>query len=484
MKQSSIFFDGSKDSIKEFETAINSARDSILNYFKTDRAYSGKTPEELKEIIENDVFFPEDGVSAKELFSQLNSNIVSNLVNTVSTDYMAHLHCPPMISSIASEVIIGATNQSMDSWDQAPMSTEIEVYVVNELIKLYNLGEKADGVFTSGGSQSNLTGLFAARDWYCKTNLNHDVKYLGLPPSYNKFRIYTSSIAHFSTEKSAHLMGLGYNAVRKVPVDDRQKMNISSLKEMINQDIKNGLIPIAVVATIGTTDFGSIDPIKDIRIICDNNKMWLHADAAFGSGLILSHKYRDRLDGLNLADSITVDFHKMFMQSISCGVFLLKDQANFETTSLYADYLNREEDEEEGYTNLVGKSLQTTRRFDALKIWMSFKLIGKEGFDELITKTVDLALETYNLLSNNRDFEVVTKPEISSIVFRLLDKNKSDIEVDNLNAKIRKTLLLKKGVVIGQTKANGRVFLKLTMLNPLLNIERINRLLREIKALA
>ena len=179
-------------------------------------------------------------------------------------------------------------------------------------------------------------------------------------------------------EKSAHVLGLGYECVVKVPVDSRKKMDLAALKQLIEKDKAEDNIPFLLVATVGTTDFGSIDPLKELSELCKANGMWLHADAAYGSGVILSQKYNNRIAGLNLCDSITVDFHKMFLLPISSSAVLVKNGKTFDALTIHADYLNREEDEEDGYTNLVDKSLQTTRRFDALKVWMSFQMRGKD----------------------------------------------------------------------------------------------------------
>jgi len=352
----------------------------------------------------------------------------------------------------------------------------VEVAVVNELCKLYQLGEDADGVFTSGGSQSNLSALTMARDWYCNTVLGHDVKKLGLPSCYQKLRIYTSEVSHFSMEKSAHLLGLGYDAVRKVPVDELCRMDVQKLKTMLEEDVSEGLLPFCIVATIGTTDYGSIDPVEKLRVVCDAYNLHLHADAAYGSGLQLSQHYQQRLGDLGLCDSITVDFHKMFLLPISCGALLIKNRSRFEVFTLHADYLNREEDEEAGYTNLVGKSLQTTRRFDALKVWMAFQCRGKDGFASIIDTCIENAAYLAQAILSNDRFELAIKPELSSVVFRL----KGSCEK---NKQVRRQLLHHHQVVIGQTVYQGRTYLKFTLLNPLVTHQHLDELLAFLEKL-
>ncbi|MDY0290042.1 MAG: aspartate aminotransferase family protein [Sphaerochaeta sp.] len=459
-----------------YRAMIAETVEAILASFTESTAYSGKTPQQLQQLIERPTLLPAQGLGFSQLLKEVERTILPNFLRTSSTDYLAHLHSPPLLESIASELILATFNQSMDSWDQAPIATEIELQVTRALCELYGYDKGSDGIFTSGGSQSNLSALMLARDWFCSTELKHDVKKLGLPPSYAKLRIYTSEVSHFSMEKSAHLLGLGYDAVRKVPTDKLCRMESQALEDLILLDKAAGLIPFCVVATLGTTDYGSIDPLNELGSICTKYNLWLHADAAYGSGVRLSKRYSHRLGPIEQCDSITVDFHKMFLLPISCGAFLVKDGKGLEAFSLHADYLNREEDEEDGYTNLVGKSMQTTRRFDALKVWMAFLTRGRDEYGAIIDTCIENATYLYERLAGNPSFEVAIEPEISSVVFRLHSS-------DEVNKRVRRLLLHKKGVVIGQTVYAQKTFLKFTLLNPLLDHKKLDELLLLIEHL-
>lgn len=469
-----LFLTNSEETKSEYKEIMNQTVNAVADAFDSSTAYSGPTPQELQELIHSETILPEKGLGWNNVLEMTKEKILPNLLKTSSTDYMPHLHSPATLESIASEVIISTFNQSMDSWDQAPVATEIEVEVINHLCKMYGYDTKADGVFTSGGSQSNQTAIILARDWFCNEILKYDVKKFGLPQNYQKLRMYTSEISHFSMEKSAHILGLGYQSVVKVPVDKNKKMDMQIFKQLVEKDIQDGNIPFLAVATIGTTDFGSIDNVKEMSELCKKYNMWLHADAAYGSGVILSEEYKHRLEGINLCDSITVDFHKMFLLPISCSAVLVKDGSTFDALTIHADYLNRQEDEEDGYTNLVDKSLQTTRRFDALKVWISFQARGKDGWSKIITTSMSNAQYFYQQLSNDKNFEVITKPEISSVVFRYISEKTEN--TDEINKKVRRQLLHNHGVVIGQTVSNGHVCLKFTLLNPLMTHEKLDSL--------
>ena len=457
----------------EFRRQIAAAADAVCKAMNSAKAYSGMLPFDLKDFLHEEELLPEKGLGFDSAMKKVSERILPNMLRPASKEYMAHLHSPALLESMAAELIITAFNQSMDSWDQSPAATEIEVDTIRYLCKLYGYGTDADGVFTSGGSQSNLTAVFLARDWYCREKLGWDIRKHGLPDSYRKLRLYTSEISHFSMEKSAHLLGLGYDAVVKVPVDSAQKMDVSALRKLVEKDIADGNLPFCIVATEGTTDYGSIDPIPAIKPICEKFGIWLHADAAYGSGVILSKKYASRVPGLALCDSITVDFHKMFLLPISCSAILLKNGGDFVSLEYHADYLNREEDEEDGYTNLVGKSIQTTRRFDALKVWLSFQVRGKDGWDSIISGCIDNAAYLYQIIKENAAFETVSVPEITSVVFRVKGS-------DDLNRKIRRALIHQCGTVIGQTVFDGKVHLKCTLLNPTVTRESLKALTEQI----
>ena len=449
---------------------------AIYRSYSDDSAFSGIDPYELREKVNALGFLPERGKGFEEVLKETEDVIMPHLLRTWSTKYMPHLHSPVLTETICSELIITCFNDSMDSWDQGPAATELEESMVRGLCDLFGFKDKgADGSFTSGGSQSNISAIIAARDWYCANRFGWDVKMDGLPPEYSKLRIYTSEISHFSMDKASHILGMGYAAVRKIPMDSKCRVDVPAFERMVEEDVEAGFYPFCAVATFGTTDFGSIDDAEGMRRVCDRYGMHLHGDAAYGSGLIMSRTYRDRLKATAVCDSVTVDFHKMFLLPISCSAILMKDGERLKCFELHADYLNREEDEEDGYINLVGKSMQTTRRFDALKVFMAFQTRGVDGYTKMIDKAVGNAMYLYQRISKDPDFIAPVEPELSSVVFALKAG-------DDVNKKVRRGLL-KEGIVIGQTVKDGLVMLKFTLLNPNLEHSRIDEIVSRIKEL-
>ena len=287
--------------------------------------------------------------------------------------------------------MISALNQSMDSFDQAPIATIVEQKMIRWLCAEAGLPATADGTFTTGGSQSNYMALLLARDAFLQKHWNWSAQKSGLPPEARRLRIFCSEVAHFTVEKAASQLGLGTDAVVRVDVDEHFRMSLAALRNALDATRDEGLLPMAIVATAGTTDFGSVDPLPELASIAQAAGAWLHVDAAYGGALLFSAQHRDKLTGIEAADSLGIDFHKLFWQPIPCSAFLLRDARHFESIKLYADYLNPELHEDEGIPNLVTTSLLTTRRFDALKLWISFQTLGRAKLAAMIDRTVELA---------------------------------------------------------------------------------------------
>jgi L-2,4-diaminobutyrate decarboxylase len=445
-----------------YRTLIARAAEIVCASFP-DQPYCGKSPAALAEVVGND-FLPQRQRSMEEIVSTLRT-VVSNSVAVSNPQTAAHLHCPPLLAALAAEVVISALNQSMDSFDQAPIATVIEQKMIRWLCTEAGLPPAAAGTFATGGSQSNYMGLLLARDAFLQRHWNWSAQKSGLPPDARRIRILCSEAAHFTVEKSASQLGLGTDAVVRIEVDDHFRMKSSSLRSSLEALKTQGLLPMAIVATAGTTDFGSIDPLPEIAVIAHEANTWVHVDAAYGGALLFSARHRNRIAGIENAHSVAIDFHKLFWQPIPCSAFLVRDARHFNTIRLYADYLNPELHEEEGIPNLVTTSLLTSRRFDALKLWISFQALGREKLAAMIDQTITLANHAATLIRAARDLELVCEPQLSTVVFRYIS-SRLESDADRINTEIPQKLFDRGAAVIGRTRVQGRHCLKLTCMNP------------------
>lgn len=469
----SDFLTNSAESTNQYLRLIAEAAE-LLSASLPEQPYGGKSPAELASLIDDD-FLPLSGKSAREIADKLRT-VASNSVSVTHPHTAAHLHCPPLLAALAAEVIISALNQSMDSFDQAPIATIVEQKMTRWLCAEAGLPATADGTFTTGGSQANYMGLLLARDAFLHKKWNWSAQKSGLPPEARKLRILCSEVAHFTVEKSASQLGLGTDAVVRIAVDDQFRMKPQSLADRLDELRKQDLLAMVVVATAGTTDFGSVDPLPELARLAQQAGAWFHVDAAYGGALLFSGLHKDRLHGIDLADSITIDFHKLFWQPIPCSVFLLRDAGHFGLIKLHADYLNPEAHEGDGIPNLVTTSLLTSRRFDALKLWMSFRVLGRSKLGAMIDRTIDLASHGAHVIRHTEKLELICEPQLSTVVFRYLPRG-SRSEADRRNAMLRQMLFDRGIAVIGHTRVRDRQCLKLTCMNPAVSADEIERLL-------
>ena len=215
---------------KEFEAMINKTMASFFRTIDDERAFSGINPYVLRKEINDLGFLPEKGIGFDETMEKVEKSILPNLLRTWSLSYMPHLHSPALMETISSELLIAAFNDSMDSWDQGPAATEVEEAMVHGLLGLYGYKDGADGCFTSGGSQSNISAIIAARDWYLEEKFGKDVKKRGIGEEGRLFRLYISEFSYFAMDNGCHILGLGYDAVRKIPVDERCKFDVDDFR--------------------------------------------------------------------------------------------------------------------------------------------------------------------------------------------------------------------------------------------------------------
>lgn len=486
---SDLSFLFNQKNLSEYRHSIESGLKLIEATIKDkQQPFSGKTPRELAQIFAT-IDVDETLRGTAEALQELKSVYLDDAVYFHHPKYVAHLNCPIVYPAILAELFISSINTSVDTWDQSAGGTLIEQAMIDWTIKRIGFAQSADGIFTSGGTQSNLMALLLARDHYCEKHLNGwSIKHQGLPSCASRFRIFTSKLSHFSVQKSAALLGLGYDAVIAVDHDEHYQMDMDALREAISACKLAGDIPIAIVATMGTTDFGSIDPIHDIHELCEQENVWLHADAAYGCGLLVSNKHSHKLNGIELAHSVTVDYHKSFYQPVSCGAFFTRRPECLAYVSYHADYLNPRSATLEGTPNLVNKSLQTTRRFDALKLWLTLRIMGAKALGNMFDDVMELAQKSHELMKSDGNIDVLTQPNISTLVFRFHPAHSSvkPLTTDNAllnscNEHIRKALFKKGEAVIAGTKVNGQSYLKFTLLNPETQLSDIEAIIAMIK---
>jgi L-2,4-diaminobutyrate decarboxylase len=427
---------------------------------------------------------PDEGVAFETVLAQVGDTVLAHGVQLGDPRCAAHLQPPTLLSAAAAELAIGATNQSLDSFEQSPAATLVENRLVRWLAGMLGL-QGGSGVLTSGGTAANLLGLLLAREHACAVVPGWE-RSVGLPPEARGWRIVTSAAAHDSVRRGAHLLGLGTGAVVTIATDAAGRMDLGALDAALDALARDGLTPIAIAATAGTTDLGAIDPLTEIADRACARGAWLHVDAAVGSALALSERLAPMLDGLERADSITADLHKLWFMPIGASALLVRDVALLAAVNHHSDYLNRREDEADGTLNLVGRSLDTSRRFDALKILVGLRCTGRLRLAAMVEDLVALARRAAELVEAHEELELLAPPQTVMVAFRwhpsagVLDAD----ALDAANVAAQRALQLDGQAVVGRTRLDGRVALKLTLVNPLASEDDVRELLELVASVA
>ncbi|RJQ82414.1 pyridoxal phosphate-dependent decarboxylase family protein [Amycolatopsis panacis] len=393
---------------------------------------------------------PWQGVGAERALEELGTLLAAGAADPAEPACAAHLHCPPLAVAVAADVVASALNPSMDSWDQAPVASELERQFTTGIARLcYPRDERPDAVVTSGGTESNLLGLLLARE-----------------TTGDALRPVCGANSHHSVARAAWLLGLPAPVVVSC-VDDR--MVPSALAEVLGTLGARAV----VVATAGTTNTGRIDPLPEIAQICRRAGARLHVDAAYGGLALCSPALRGRVAGLELADSVALDLHKFGWQPVAAGLFAAREATDLRALTVRAEYLNADDDTEAGLPDLLGRSLHTSRRPDAFRMAVTVRALGVQGLGELVERCCANASALHELVQAHPDLRSWGPPELSTVVFRpKVADELPGAAGDELVARVRRTLMEEGTAVIGRgvlpTGGDGspQRWLKLTLLHP------------------
>ncbi|HYE58705.1 MAG TPA: pyridoxal-dependent decarboxylase, partial [Rhodothermales bacterium] len=343
----------------------------------------------------------------------------------------------------------------------APAPTEVERLTVNWIKEILGVPASAEGVFVSGGSMANLCGLTAARDW--KAPGFTDTGAAG-----RTLRIYTSQEAHFSVHKAAGLLGIGRANVREVRVDEHLRMDTSDLVRLIEEDLTAGFLPCCVVASAGTVGTGAMDPLRAIRSVSDRYGLWMHVDASYGGFAALAPSARPLFDGLETADSVALDPHKWMYLPLDVGCVLYRDGAAARTAFAHgAEYTRILALEAEEAYAFWDYTPELSRRFRALKVWMTLRLVGTRALSEAIEGNLACARYFARRVEASDDFEMLAPVELSIFCFRHVPPalRGDEAALDAHNERLLVALQHDGSSYLSNAKVHGRFALRGCVLN-------------------
>ncbi len=442
--------------------------DTIVEHFENEhekKPVTHATRKEMDALLDQEV--PKNPSDFQDVLGFVVDNVLPNSNIFTHPKSYSFVPGPSNYVSVMADTLATGFNIFSGGWAASPAAAELEIVTMNWLLKLFKFpAKKGGGIFTSGGSMANLTALVTARRQRCGDD-------------FSKAIIYMSDQAHSSNIKAIRVLGFKKEQVRIIPTDLEFKMSINKLKNAISRDRLQGFQPFCIIASAGTTNTGTVDPLHEIAMICKEEKLWYHIDGAYGGAAILSDKGSKLLKGIEKADSLTIDPHKWLYQPYEMGCLLVRNHKWLSAAfSEKPEYL-RDIEGNTSEINFYDHGIQLTRRFRALKFYMSLKTFGLDAFKKAVSYNIDLADQVEAHLRKSPKWEVVSAATLAVINFRYnpIQTNLSEKELDTLNQEISKGVLQSREALLVTTVLQNQIVLRMCLINPRTTLDDVKETL-------
>lgn len=404
---------------------------------------------------------PENGEKMESIFSDFEKLILPGMTHWQHPSFFAYFPANSSPPSLLAEMLMSTLGAQCMSWITSPAAAELEERVMDWLIQMLGLPKEWSGVIQDTASTATLGALICARE----KSANFLINERGFSDdAIGRMAVYTSGEAHSSIEKGAKIAGFGREMIRKIEVDDRYAMKPAKLREAIEKDKKDGIIPCCVVAAVGTTSSLAVDPLEEIGEICQEHNVWLHVDAAMaGTAAILPEK-RFIIDGVEHADSFVFNPHKWMFTNFDCSVYFCKDPRHLiKTFIIDPEYLKTDVDLK--VKNYRDWGIPLGRRFRALKLWFVIRTYGVNGLREKIRKHIMMAEDFTAWVEKHADFELLAPVDLNLVCFRYNPgaKDLTEEELGLLNKSLMDSLNRSGKMFLTHTKLSGRFTLRMSI---------------------
>jgi glutamate/tyrosine decarboxylase-like PLP-dependent enzyme len=409
---------------------------------------------------------PEHGTGLDQLLAEFHDKVIAYSFRTSHPRFLAFIPGAPTFASILGDCLASNANLFAGVWKEASGAAQVEIVVLDWFKELLGYPAGARGLLTSGGSEANLTALVVARE-----QVPYDDR--------GRVVLYASEQRHWSVDRAAKIIGMRPEQIRTLPCDADFRLQPDTLRHAVAADRRAGRLPWLVLANAGTTNTGSVDPIAAVADLCAEHGLWLHADAAYGWAMSLTPAGRTLLAGIERADSITLDPHKWFAQPFEAGGLLVRRGELLGRTFMMRPEYMQDVVPRSDEINFCDQGIALTRRFRALKIWFSIKLLGLVWFRRLIEHCIALADYAQALLEQTGRFEITSRRKLSVVCFRYLGAKSSDA----LQLAIAEELTRTGRAFLSTTRLNGQNALRLCFVSwrtTAADVEEVVELLTEI----
>jgi aromatic-L-amino-acid/L-tryptophan decarboxylase len=371
-----------------------------------------QTPAEVRAALARPV--PDQPIDQDDLFALLRELVFERGTQTGSGGWMAYISGAGTVPGGPASLIAAGINQNLGGWPLGPGATEVETQVLDWFAERLGLAGSPSGAFVTGGATANLLALTVARDALAGWDVRREGVAAGPPMA-----VYASDEVHETVDRAADLLGLGSDAVRRIPTDDRFRLRPEAVAAAIQRDVAAGARPLCVVGTAGTTEVGAIDPLAELADVAADHGCWFHVDAAYGGPAAMVDELKPLFAGIERADSIACDPHKWLNTPISSSLVLFRDPArHLAAFTLKPDYAQLDAELEQDMVLRYQWTPQFTRPFDALPVWVSLLAHGWDAYARRIAHDVELARWLHHLVSEHDELEATIDPELSIVCFR------------------------------------------------------------------
>lgn len=419
----------------------------------------------VRELIDSNRPLPERGTEPGAVLDLIAEQLFDHSLHIGHPRFWGYITSSAAPIGALADLLASAVNPNLGGWMLSPLGTEIEVQTIRWIAELIGYPADCGGLLVSGGNMANFVGFLVGR----RTKSGWDVRKAGMQAGARQLRIYTSQETHTWIQKAADLFGLGTDGIVWVPVDDDRRMDSAHLLTLIQKDRQAGFQPLMVVGTAGSVSTGAIDPLNELADICAKEGLWFHVDGAYGAFAAALPDASPDLRALSRADSVAMDPHKWLYAPLEAGCVLVRrKELLLDTFSYHPPYYHIDPEK----TNYFDFGPQNSRGFRALKVWLAFKQVGREGYVRMISEDIELAAELYRMLPDYPELERMTQA-LSIVTFRYIPPdlrsrcgdNDVDKYLDDLNGDILDRLEASGDAFLSNAIVNGRFCLRLCIVN-------------------
>ena len=485
-------FDNLDIDLEEFRKYGYKVIDAITEYYSTikDRKIiSESSSKEIEKVFEETL--PVTGTSVNNILGEWHNRVLPHTTHLGSPRYFGFVNGSGSMISVFADALATSVNMNSGGWKAGPAATEIERKVIKWIAELINYPTICGGLLVGGGTIANFSALLTA----LRNTADYNTTEEGLQSNKKrgKFTLYMSDHeGHISIVKAADMINLGRNAIRRVPSNEDLSMNTDALEKMLDEDIKEGLIPFCIVAQVGSINVGVVDPLERIAEICKERKLWFHADGACGAFGAILPEIAQMYKGLEQADSVTLDPHKWLYIPYEAGCLLVKEEEKLRRTfSIAAPYLQGTLPSDYNGLDFFEYGPQMSRGFNALKIWMTIKNYGKEGYQKLLRQNILCAKHLHQLVLQSDVFVPMHQPQLFIYAFRffplqLRNKNGEEIKdyLDVMNQKIADTITASGFAFIMTSKIKEKIVIRLSICSHRTTIQDIDKVFEKLTTIA